>query len=830
MKRSISIRLLPPLAALAAVALVFACFGEEPDGSGPRHEVRVNEDESVDLFHGAWSYSEPVLAARANGEGAAAWLAFDGERDRVCAALFDGRAWGEAIELSPGPCEAFAPVIAAADDGDFWVVWSARTDGALDLWARRFGRQGAGEAERVTHDPAADVEPAVAVGPGGELVVAWQTVRGANQEIVVRRHTNDGWGSPIRATDDPAADLLPALGVDAAGRAWLAWSTWRDGTYADGNYEVFAGRVGELALEDARRVSTSARADLFPRFALAGERLALVWCESAFALRRMGEGDETELLTVAYDQWRDKSYRVAWLDGDAFGAPGPVRAHSLAGDVLVVSDFAVPVRAPNAEGLWLVHQTLFETPAVRKRWALAVSRIAGGVEAGDGETRPFDASSGVAGSGGRFDAAWFGDRLFAIDAASTVEQGETPVAKWTSWLRVREVRAKRPASLKAKAPQKLLAEAAPADLLAESTRRPMSNGPGGRQRVTVALEQIDATGGEARALTAYFGNLHVHSDLSTDGRGHEGTPELNYQVVHDLAGLDFAGLSDHVEWFQREHWWAVRKATELWNRPGEFVTLPGYEWTSFKHGHKNVFFRDAAEADSAAAISALGTTPDDLWERLGERAALTIPHHTSRRVNEPTDWAFRNDAFQRLVEIFQVRGNYEYDGAPYQSGHNATNSAPGHGVRSALRKGHRLGIIASPDHGGGFGLAGVWADELTRESVYEALHARRTFGTTGAALTVWLTVEGVAQGGELEHATDGVSLHAEVTGTADDLTLTVVSDGEDLSVHEFRGRRAQLDWTDRRPLAAGTRYYYLRVRQGDGHLAWSSPVWVETRR
>ena len=26
------------------------------------------------------------------------------------------------------------------------------------------------------------------------------------------------------------------------------------------------------------------------------------------------------------------------------------------------------------------------------------------------------------------------------------------------------------------------------------------------------------------------------------------------------------------------------------------------------------------------------------------------------------------------------------------------------------------------------------------------------------------------------------------------------------------------------------RIRYLRVRQGDGHLAWSSPVWVETRR
>ena len=75
----------------------------------------------------------------------------------------------------------------------------------------------------------------------------------------------------------------------------------------------------------------------------------------------------------------------------------------------------------------------------------------------------------------------------------------------------------------------------------------------------------------------------------------------------------------------------------------------------------------------------------------------------SHGAQQPTDWSFRSDQFQRLVEIFQVRGNYEYDGAPYQKQETRAPFAKGHSVRDALARGHRLGIIASPDHGGGLG-------------------------------------------------------------------------------------------------------------------------------
>ena len=224
----------------------------------------------------------------------------------------------------------------------------------------------------------------------------------------------------------------------------------------------------------------------------------------------------------------------------------------------------------------------------------------------------------------------------------------------------------------------------------------------------------------------------MHSDISRDASGYEGSPESNLRVARELAVLDFAMLSDHAEMLCFTEWSDLQRASERWNEPGVFVTLFGYEWTSARYGHKNLVAGDLAalgEPIGAFGDGPLARTPDELFSALIGRAVLAHPHHVSHGLGQPTDWSFRNDEVQRLVEIFQVRGNDEYDGAPYQK--QEESFVPGHSVRDALAQGHRLGIVASPDHGGGMGLAGVWSGELTRAAIFEALHARRTFGTTG---------------------------------------------------------------------------------------------------
>ena len=50
--------------------------------------------------------------------------------------------------------------------------------------------------------------------------------------------------------------------------------------------------------------------------------------------------------------------------------------------------------------------------------------------------------------------------------------------------------------------------------------------------------------------------------------------------------------------------------------------------------------------------------------------------------------------------------------------------------------------------------------------------------------------------------------------------------GVEVKRRSLPGVQARWSWIDddRRP---GPRYYYLRARQSDGHLGWTSPVWLD---
>lgn len=614
----------------------------------------------------------------------------------------------------------------------------------------------------------------------------------------------------------PEGLLLAALAYDGSGDEALSWTAadgrWlgpevcaRDaydrwassgegvreewsGTYADGNYELSVQRG-------------HAGADLAPTVVQVGAQRALVWTNSYFPTRTNGD-----LTAVGYDRWADKVYRVAWSATASFGEGLEVRLTSNMRGETTVSDRAYPIAGEEDGEVWIVYGELVGSRAVGKSWRLMLCRVdpsgaSAPVPLDDGRLGPLD-QVGVLRHEGR---VWVARTVHEVEGRKPAHS-ELAVFSFTG----ADLPPRRPLAARVSEPRRLAADGL--DLANDGRdERPL-------------VEQ------GRRQLHPYFGNLHLHSDLSRDGRGYEGSPEMNFRVTRDVAQLDFAMLSDHVEAFAFTDWWELRKATDAANEPGSFVTLPGYEWTSPKYGHKNVVFPDTKVADDSVLFAAVDEegehTPDELWAHLGRRQAITIPHHPSHGVSEPTDWSFRNDHLQRLVEIFQVRGNYEYEGAPYQKRETRAPWAEGHTVRDALAMGHRLGIIASPDHGGGFGLAGVWAGELTRESVFEALHARRTFGTTGAKMSLYLRVNDSPQGGEITSIPPRpVRVEGFVSATADGLELTLVSDGEELWTRTFEGREASFEWTDERPLEK-TRYVYLRATQGDGHIGWTSPVWV----
>ncbi|MCC7491320.1 MAG: CehA/McbA family metallohydrolase [Fimbriimonadaceae bacterium] len=332
----------------------------------------------------------------------------------------------------------------------------------------------------------------------------------------------------------------------------------------------------------------------------------------------------------------------------------------------------------------------------------------------------------------------------------------------------------------------------------------------------------------------WFGDLHVHGEASADAVGPQ---RYTHVYARDCLGLDFAAISDHAAlgppW---EPWQRTKQANNAARDVPFYDTINGYE-LSFRNGHKNVYFPD----DDPPFLS--GTNTKLLWQQLGGREALTIPHTPNtdsgtalnaqgEKVWTTMDWAPRNEQYQRVVELVQVRSSYEQDARDpslrvTQGGFKAS-------VQDALAQGHTLGFIGSTDTHDGLpgskqGWAAVVAPRLERRALWEALRDRHCYATSGARILLRMTLNEAVMGRELTlPRTTPREVRCEVVGTAPLQRIDLIRDGQVLTSASPEGEAATFRAFDDTPLTA-RRYYYLRVLQRDSQMAWSSPVWVTPR-
>jgi hypothetical protein len=122
----------------------------------------------------------------------------------------------------------------------------------------------------------------------------------------------------------------------------------------------------------------------------------------------------------------------------------------------------------------------------------------------------------------------------------------------------------------------------------------------------------------------------------------------------------------------------------------------------------------------------------------------------------------------------------------------------------------------------------VLADQVSRKAIFEALRSRRTYGTTGARLRLRVTGNGLPMGSRVRSGR-AVAIRVEVAGTAPLAEIVLVKNGGEVEAAWSAPPGAEsacLVFRDR--LAGGVESsYYVRVRQVDEHLAWSSPFWYE---
>jgi len=329
-------------------------------------------------------------------------------------------------------------------------------------------------------------------------------------------------------------------------------------------------------------------------------------------------------------------------------------------------------------------------------------------------------------------------------------------------------------------------------------------------------------------LNPFWGDLHRHTNLSKCLSENDGTFHDHFRWAIEAAALDFYAVTDHYSYISTDDWAECVRWADVYNAPGAFTTLIGYEW--HHQGHANFYFLDEETAFSVWSEHAGLRTYDELYAAFDNaslrRKVMAIRHYHADGLlaTAQSFWGSVNRNYEAVAETIQTRGcspqSYE----------------------CLLSNGCRLGSIGSSDHsrppdspmGGPYiyaaALTGLFAENLSRASLFDAIRRRRTFATNGKKMAVWLSVDDVFMGGEGFVGQEPViSVHADGTTNID--RVEVIRDGQTISGREESGESVEFVFVDE-DVEPGDHYYYVKVRQqpDDVHkyagVAWSSPVWV----
>ena len=333
-------------------------------------------------------------------------------------------------------------------------------------------------------------------------------------------------------------------------------------------------------------------------------------------------------------------------------------------------------------------------------------------------------------------------------------------------------------------------------------------------------------------LKLFFGDLHVHSRISADL---DGEPDELYHFTRDVARLDFMALTDNdFTWFteplRADVWERLQSMANFFYEPGVFTTFVAWEYTRHRQvrtlagidSHRCVLF----PAERGIYYTWYGDNlmrPAQLLKKLKNETVLLHDHafygfditDDSKECNMELCSGWRN---------WMVQEDYQQK------------------LHGLLDRGVKVGFFGGGDAhervpGLSGGLAGIWAESNTRESLFRALQNRRVFATSGLRPYLSFKIFDAFMGGTT-YTSDRPVLEFEVRCRRKIETIEVVRNGTVVHTTHPDRYESRLEWEDGQRLN-GPAYYYVHVQfEGEephlyfnmsvpyGKHAWSSPIWV----
>lgn len=350
----------------------------------------------------------------------------------------------------------------------------------------------------------------------------------------------------------------------------------------------------------------------------------------------------------------------------------------------------------------------------------------------------------------------------------------------------------------------------------------------------------------------FWGLLHGESERV------DSTENIESCLRHfrDEKAFNFFSTSpfESMEETPNDIWKLIGQNIAEFNEEDRFATFLGFQYQGekAKEGIRQIIYTKDAKPLLRQKDSK-NSSLSKIYKSSSPKEILSIPSFTMAKGHH-FDFKDFNPDFERVVEIYNAWGSSEDVGAPLPIT-GGIETTPDGSIVSALKKNCRFGFVAGGlDDRGVYsefyesdqkqyspGLTAIICEKYTRESMLDALSRRSCYATTGARIILGFYIAGQKMGSELSSGSKPgllVNRHLSgyLAGTAPLKLVEIIRNGT--VIHSFTPESYHTDYyyDDSDPLEKVALesqgkdpfvFYYLRVTQEDGHLAWSSPIWID---
>lgn len=360
--------------------------------------------------------------------------------------------------------------------------------------------------------------------------------------------------------------------------------------------------------------------------------------------------------------------------------------------------------------------------------------------------------------------------------------------------------------------------------------------------------------------SVFWGVLHGESERI------DSTENIESCLRHfrDDKGMNFFAASpfENQEETTNEMWKLINQNILEFDENDRFTTFLGIQWcgTPGEEGMRHVLYLKDYKQPLRKKDTKFSTLKK-IYKSFSPKEIISIPTFT---MGKKHDYNFKNydPDYERVVEIYNAWGSSEYTKKegnllPIQtSGKVGVQESPEGSIQKALLNNCRFGFVAGGLDDRGIyepffegdqvqyapGLTAIIAPEHSRASLAEALYNRSCYATTGERIIVGLYIAGMPMGSEISTAQKhGLLINRHISGFVAGTTklksVEIIRNAKVLKSYKPDSYSLDFTYDDMIPLEKITIsakdkkppfvFYYIRVVQEDGHMAWSSPIWID---